>query len=117
VSIAPLPTAHSSETRLPTPRSCGPSAGVCESEATVEGELATKPIWHGAVVAQSDDTVVVEGNHYFPADSINAEASYKTVVVDGERNSDGVWYYPEPKDAAVRIKDRFAFWHGAEVTA
>ena len=77
--------------------------------------------------------MVVEGNHYFLADSINAElfdessahtfcawkgeASYKTVVVDGERNPEAAWYYPEPKDAAAEIKDRFAFWHGVEITA
>jgi len=92
-----------------------------------------KAIWNGAVLAHSDDTVVVEGNHYFPADSINAElfedsaahticpwkgeASYKTVVVDGERNPEAAWYYPEPKDAAAEIKDRFAFWHGVEIAA
>ena len=92
-----------------------------------------KAIWNGAVLAQSDDTVVVEGNHYFPADSINAElfeessahticpwkgeASYKTAVVDGERNPEAAWYYPAPKDAAAEIQDRFAFWHGVKVTA
>jgi uncharacterized protein (DUF427 family) len=92
-----------------------------------------KAIWNGAVLAQSDDTVVVEGNHYFPAESITAElfedsathtvcpwkgeASYKTIVVNGERNPDAAWYYPEPKDAAAEIKDHFAFWHGVEVTA
>jgi uncharacterized protein (DUF427 family) len=91
-----------------------------------------KAIWKGAILAQSDDTVVVEGNHYFPSDSINAElfedsaahttcpwkgeASYKTVVVDGERNADAAWYYPEPKDAAAEIKGRCAFWHGVEIT-
>ena len=92
-----------------------------------------KAVWNGAVLAQSEDTGVVEGNHYFPADSINAdlfeessthsvcpwkgEASYKTVVVDGERNPDAAWYYPQPKDAAAEIKDHFAFWHGVEVSA
>ena len=92
-----------------------------------------KAIGNGAVLAQSDDTVVVEGNHCFPPDGINAElferssahticpwkgeASYKTVVVDGERNPEAAWYYPAPKDAAAEIKDRFAFWHGIEVTA
>jgi uncharacterized protein (DUF427 family) len=92
-----------------------------------------KVTWNGATLAESDDTVVVEGNHYFPADSISAEffrdsalhsicpwkgeASYKTIVVDGEENADAAWYYPEPKEAAAEIKDRFAFWHGVEVTA
>jgi uncharacterized protein (DUF427 family) len=91
-----------------------------------------KATWNGATLAESDDTVVVEGNHYFPADSIRSdyfkdsslhstcpwkgEASYKTVVVDGKENPDAAWYYPEPKDAAAEIKDRFAFWHGVEVT-
>ena len=92
-----------------------------------------KATWNGAVLAQSDDTVVVEGNHYFPADSIaseyfedsathtncpwKGEASYKTVLVGGERNDDAAWYYPDPKDAAAEIKDRYAFWHGVEVGA
>jgi uncharacterized protein (DUF427 family) len=91
-----------------------------------------KATWNGATLAESDDTVVVEGNHYFPAQSINDEyftdsathtlcpwkgtASYKTVVVDGEENPDAAWYYPEPKDAAAEIKDRFAFWHGVQVS-
>ena len=92
-----------------------------------------KATWKGATLAESDDTVVVEGNHYFLADSVSAEhfkdseshttchwkgeASYKTVVVDGEENPDAAWYYPEPKEAAAEIKDRFAFWHGVEVSA
>lgn len=87
--------------------------------------------WNGATIAQSDDTVVVEGNHYFLADSVDpalledsathshcpwkGEASYKTLVVDGQRNVDAAWYYPEPKDAAARIKGRYAFWKGVEV--
>ena len=87
--------------------------------------------WNGAVIAQSDDTVVVEGNHYFPADSIVAEhfeassthshcpwkgeASYKTVVVDGKRNADAAWYYPDPKPKAAEIAGRFAFWKGVTV--
>jgi len=91
-----------------------------------------KATWNGVTLAESDDTVVVEGNHYFPADSITAEyfhdsdlhstcpwkgeASYKTIVVEGNENPDAAWYYPEPKDAAAEIKDRFAFWRGVEVT-
>ncbi len=90
-----------------------------------------KATWNGATLAESDDTVVVENNHYFPADSIHAEyfadsntyticpwkgeASYKTVQVDGQTNPDAAWYYPEPKDAAAEIKDRFAFWKGVTV--
>ena len=90
-----------------------------------------KAIWNGAVLAHSDDTVVVDGNHYFPADSIDAAffedsethttcswkglASYKTVVVDGERNADAAWFYPEPFEDAAMVTDRIAFWHGVEV--
>ena len=91
-----------------------------------------KATWQGTVVAESDDTVVVEGNHYLPADSIKVEledssthttcpwkgeASYRTIAVDGERNVDAAWYYPAPKGAAAEIKDRYAFWKGVEVTA
>jgi uncharacterized protein (DUF427 family) len=92
-----------------------------------------KASWNGATLAESDDTVVVEGNHYFPADSIKAEyfadsdthttcpwkgeASYKTIQVDGQANPDAAWYYPQPKDAAAEIKDRFAFWKGVTVEA
>jgi len=87
--------------------------------------------WNGAVIAQSDDTVIVEGNHYFPADSIVASlfvdsdahtlcpwkgtASYKTLVVDGARNPNAAWYYPDPKPAAKEIAGRFAFWKGVTV--
>ena len=90
-----------------------------------------KATWKGAVLAESDDTVVVEGNHYFPPDSIKREhfresethtvcpwkgtASYYDVVVDGEVNRDAAWYYPRPKDAAKEIKDRVAFWRGVKV--
>jgi uncharacterized protein (DUF427 family) len=92
-----------------------------------------KAIWNGAVIAESDDTVVVEGNHYFPADSVRAEylrdsahlshcpwkgqASYKSLVVDGAENRDAAWYYPAPKRAAQQIAGRFAFWRGVTVTA
>ena len=87
--------------------------------------------WNGAVIARSDDTVVVEGNHYFPAESVDAarledsatrtccpwkgEASYKTLVVDGKRNPNAAWYYPDPKPAAAEISGRFAFWKGVTV--
>jgi uncharacterized protein (DUF427 family) len=87
--------------------------------------------WNGTVIAQSDDTVVVEGNHYFPADAITdgalkpsdtkstcpwkGTASYHTVVVDGQENRDAAWTYPEPKDAAKEIKGRIAFWKGVTV--
>lgn len=91
-----------------------------------------KAIWNDTVIAESDDTVVVEGNHYFPPGSIDeayletsdkhttcpwkGRASYYTLVVDGERNPDAAWTYPEPKDAASQIKDYVAFWRGVTVT-
>lgn len=91
-----------------------------------------KAIWNGKVIAESDNTVVVENNHYFPAGSINKEffmdsdhkttcpwkglASYKSIQVDGETNENAAWYYPEPKDAAKEIKGHFAFWKGVKVT-
>jgi uncharacterized protein (DUF427 family) len=95
-----------------------------------EDEMTTAR-WNGAIIAQSDDTVVVEGNHYFPRDAVNAEyltdsattsicgwkgtAYYHSIVVDGKTNNDAAWYYPEPKSAASEIKDRIAFWKGVEV--
>ena len=90
-----------------------------------------KAIWRDAVLAESDDTVVVEGNHYFPAESIDrghfrdsathstcpwkGEASYYDVVVGDEVNRDAAWYYPEPKEAADNIRGRVAFWKGVKV--
>ncbi len=87
--------------------------------------------WNGAVIADSDETVVVEGNQYFPIEAVVASslqpsethttchwkglASYYDVVVDGKVNSDAAWYYPEPSEAAANIKDRVAFWHGVKV--
>ena len=92
-----------------------------------------KATWNGAVIAESDDTVVVEGNLYFPRDSVRSgylresgthsvcpwkgTASYYSLEVDGKTNPDAVWYYPTPKDAAKQITDRVAFWKGVEVTA
>ena len=89
--------------------------------------------WKDTVLAESDDTVVVEGNHYFPADALRREhfresdhhsscpwkgiASYYDVVVGDEVNPNAAWYYPEPKDAAKQIRGRVAFWKGVEVTA
>ncbi len=90
-----------------------------------------RAIWNGAVLAESDDTIVVEGNHYFPPDSLNTSylqesshrslcpwkgvASYYTVEVNGERNEDAAWYYPRPTFFARRIKDRVAFWKGIHI--
>ena len=92
-----------------------------------------RAIWNGTVIAESDDTVVVENNHYFPRASLNDEyvrpssttsvcpwkgtASYYSLEIDGQTNADAVWYYPEPKDAAKQITDRVAFWKGVQVEA
>jgi uncharacterized protein (DUF427 family) len=90
-----------------------------------------KATWNGATLAESEDTVVVENNRYFPPQSVReeyfadsdthttcpwkGEASYKTIEVDGQRNEDAAWYYPSPKDAASNIKGYFAFWKGVSV--
>lgn len=90
-----------------------------------------KAVWNDAVIAESNDTVVVEGNHYFPAESIKREyllpsdahttchwkgvASYYSLQVDGRINEDAVWYYAAPKPAAAQIRDRVAFWKGVRV--
>lgn len=87
--------------------------------------------WNGEVVAESGDTVLVEGNHYFPIADVRSDmlrpsdthttchwkgvASYYDLAVDGKVNKDAVWYYPTPSDAAANIKDRVAFWHGVKV--
>jgi uncharacterized protein (DUF427 family) len=91
-----------------------------------------KAIWNGMVLAESDKTITVEGNDYFPPDSVRRDlfaesathttchwkglASYYDVVVDGKVNRDAAWYYPEPSKAAEEIKDYVAFWHGVAVT-
>ncbi len=91
-----------------------------------------KASWNGKLIAQSDDTVVVEGNHYFPADSVKSEflqasdtqtncpwkgtASYYHLQVDGKTNRDAVWYYPQTKSAAKKIEGRIAFWRGVEIS-
>lgn len=91
-----------------------------------------KATWNGQVIAESDNTIVVEGNHYFPADSVKREflsdsattsvcpwkgkASYYTLTVDGQTNPDAAWYYPQPKDAAAQIANYLAFWRGVEVS-
>ena len=88
-------------------------------------------IWKNTVIAESDDTVVVEGNHYFPPDALKTvyveksdhrttcpwkgRAHYYDVVVEGERNANAAWYYPDPKDKASHIKDHVAFWNGVKV--
>jgi uncharacterized protein (DUF427 family) len=90
-----------------------------------------KATWHGTTIAESDQTIVVEGNHYFPPASIKrghfapsathttcgwkGEASYYDVIVDGAGNKDAAWFYPDPKPAAANIKNYVAFWKGVEV--
>ena len=92
-----------------------------------------KATWNGAVIAESDRTQVVEGNHYFPPEAVSRKnlrestthtvcdwkgtASYYDVVVDGKVNADAAWYYPEPKQAASSIGGWIAFWHGVTVEA
>ncbi len=104
-----------------------------EAKSGRNGASIVRAIWNGAVLAESDDTVVVEGNHYFPVDAINqeffressshtvchwkGEASYYDVVVDDQRNSDAAWFYPRPSEAASNIKGRVAFWRGVRVEA
>jgi len=95
--------------------------------------MRMKAIWNGVVLAESDDTVVVEGNHYFPRDSLVEEyfepswtrsvcpwkgvASYYSVTVDGQTNPDAAWEYRKPFPTARSIKGRVAFWHGVQVVA
>jgi len=90
-----------------------------------------KASWNGGVIAESEKTVVVEGNHYFPPDSVDFDllrpsdtttvcpwkgiAHYFNVVVNGDENPNAAWYYPEPKPAAAEIRDRIAFWKGVAV--
>lgn len=87
--------------------------------------------WNGAVLAESDDIVMVEGNAYFPRESLNEQyfedsshhslcpwkglASYMTVTAFGERNENAAWHYPHPSPLARKIKDRVAFWHGVQI--
>ncbi|HEV7349807.1 DUF427 domain-containing protein [Telluribacter sp.] len=91
-----------------------------------------KAIWNNQVLAESDQTIVIENNHYFPADSIRKEffketdthtacawkgtASYYTLEVEGQQNIDAAWYYPNPTDRAKSIEGMVAFWKGVEVT-
>jgi uncharacterized protein (DUF427 family) len=90
-----------------------------------------RAIWKSEVIAESENTVVVEGNHYFPPESVNKEylessqtttvcpwkgtAHYYGILVGGEENRDAAWYYPDPKEAAAEIKDHVAFWRGVDV--
>ncbi len=87
--------------------------------------------WNGAVIAESDDTVIIDGNHYFPAESVDeqylvpstnttvcpwkGQASYYSINVDGQLNRDAAWYYPSPSSVAKKITGRVAFWHGVKI--
>jgi uncharacterized protein (DUF427 family) len=91
-----------------------------------------KASWNGAVIAESSQTVIIEGNHYFPSDSVNPDvikpsstqsvcpwkgtASYYSLDVNGQQNTDAAWSYLEPKDAAKEIKGYMAFWKGVQVS-
>ncbi len=101
------------------------------SEAASGAPTRWQAVWKDTVLADSDETIVVEGNHYFPPDSVNWEllqasdkrtlcpwkgvAGYYTVALDGDRNEAAAWTYPEPKPAASNLKDRVAFWRGVKV--
>ena len=92
-----------------------------------------KAIWNNQVIAESDNTIVVENNHYFPKESIKLEyfkacdtqttcpwkglASYYTLEVDGKQNPNAAWYYPEPKSAAANIANHVDFWKGVKITS
>jgi uncharacterized protein (DUF427 family) len=92
-----------------------------------------KAVWNNTVIAESDDTVLVEGNHYFPESALKREfitfsnhktscpwkgqASYLSLLVNGELNTDAAWFYPEPKPEAANIQGRIAFWKGVKVGA
>jgi uncharacterized protein (DUF427 family) len=100
-------------------------------EEGVVSEYMAKAVWNGKVLAESEKTQLVEGNVYFPHDSIDREffrssstistcpwkgqARYYTILVDGQENSDAAWYYPDPKPAARAIKNHVAFWRGVEI--
>lgn len=100
---------------------------------TFNSGINMKAVWKDAVIADSPDTVIVEGNHYFPLESVNAAllepsshtsvcpwkgtASYYSLRVKGERNLNAAWYYADPKAAAAQIKGRVAFWKGVSVIA
>jgi uncharacterized protein (DUF427 family) len=95
------------------------------------GAQAMKAIWNNTLIAESNETVKLEGNYYFPPDSVKTQflresnthtlcswkgkANYYDIVVDDSINRDAAWYYPEPKQEALNIKNHVAFWHGVEV--
>ena len=103
------------------------------TDADANNNIAMKAIWNDEVIAESDETVVVEGNHYFPLASVNdaflkpsdtttvcswkGTANYYTLSVAGAENPDAAWYYANPKEVAEEISDRVAFWHGVQIVA
>ena len=113
---------------------CNFRGGTASAIVVMEGvqrEAMAKAVWNGKVLAESEKTQLVEGNVYFPHDSIDREyfrssstistcpwkgqARYYTILVDGQENSDAAWYYPDPKPAARAIKNHVAFWRGVEI--
>jgi len=94
-------------------------------------ETRVRATWNGEIIAESDQTIVIEGNHYFPAEAVRHEllaessrtsvcpwkgtAGYYDVIAGGRSNASAAWYYPAPKPAAAEIKDRIAFWKGVRV--
>jgi uncharacterized protein (DUF427 family) len=129
-----VPYSHQSQIGLFLARWLTLKAAILQNRRimTSAGELM-KAIWHGTVLAESDQTIMVEGNHYFPPNSIKAEyfrdstkktmchwkgrASYYDVVVDGDVNHNAAWYYPTTSAAAAKIADHVAFWNGIQVIA
>jgi uncharacterized protein (DUF427 family) len=95
--------------------------------------MTARAEWNGVLLAESDETIIVEGNHYFPPAAVKREyfedsatqtlcpwkghASYLSIAAGGRTNLDAAWYYPDPHEAAAPIKDYVSFWHGVEVSA
>jgi uncharacterized protein (DUF427 family) len=128
--IAPKKAGKPSNGTIPKPR----AAAQRPAPATLPLETKTmKATWNGVTIAESDDTVLVEGNHYFPMSSLNRDAvtfsnhkttcpwkgtaSYYSLLVNGELNTDAAWYYADPKPEAEEIRDRVAFWKDVKVSA
>lgn len=123
-----IPIAYRLTQRVPAHR---PDYSLLITVSCLHRSYIMKAMWNNVVLAESDQTIVVEGNHYFPPDSINSLyfhpstthttcpwkglASYYTIIVDDQTNPDAAWYYPEPKDAAKQIAGYVAFWKGVKV--
>jgi len=125
-----FPVQAKSRLALPAPR---PGAGHLRPLFPLSKDFPMKATWNGVVIAESDDTVVVEGNHYFPEASLKREyvtfsnhktmcawkgqASYLSLLVNGEMNTDAAWFYADPKPEADEIRGRVAFWKGVKIEA